>query len=116
MVTVLDAITKNKRQRGHAVARNMIAPKQKLGLGIGSKIPGFNLVQSLFTMLSGVDKKLPDKYWAGDIAKGAFNTKTGVFSKKFWTHPSQKSATRGTPCNSVTYDKKSGKWVNHCCD
>ena len=83
---------------------------------IGKKIPGFSELQTFYTWLPGVDKKLLDKYWAGDIAKGAFNTKTGLFSKKFWTHPSEESASRGAPCNSVTYDKKSGIWVNHYCD
>ena len=120
MVKALDAIPKNKRQWGHAVARNAISSKQKVGLGvgetineqIGKKIPGFSQAQDIYKLLTGVDKKLLDKYWSGDIAKGAFNKKTGLFSKKFWTHPSRVTE----PCNVTTYDKKSGKWVNHYCD
>ena len=70
--------------------------KQTSGLGIGEKInkkvgdkiPGFQQAQDLASAIMGVtggDKKLFDKYWSGDIAKGAFNKKTGLFSKKFWT-------------------------------
>ena len=122
MVKALDAIPKNKRQWGHAVARNAISSKQKVGLGvgemlneqIGKKIPGFSQAQDVYKLLPGVDKKLLDKYWSGDIAKGAFNTKTGLFSKRFWTGPSKSRATE--PCNYTDYDKKSGKWVNHYCD
>ena len=95
MVKALDAIPKNKRQWGHSIARNAISSKQKVGLGvgetineqIGKKIPGFSQAQDLYKLLPGVDKKLLDKYWSGDIAKGAFNTETGLFSKKFWTRP-----------------------------
>ena len=120
MVKALDAIPKNKRQWGHSLARNAISSKQKVGLGvgetineqIGKKIPGFSQAQAFYKLLPGVDKKLLDKYWAGDIAKGAFNTKTGLFSKKFWTHPSRVTE----PCNTITYDKKTGKYRNHYCD
>ena len=120
MVKALDAIPKNKRQWGHSMARNAISSKQKVGLGvgetinekIGGKIPGFSQAQDIYKLLPGVDKKLLDKYWSGDIAKGAFNTKTGLFSKKFWTKPSQVTE----PCNRVTYDKKTGKYRNQYCD
>ena len=98
MVKALDAIPKNKRQWGHAAARNAISSKQKVGLGvgetinknIGEKIPGFQPAQDVAAAImavTGGDKDLFKKYWSGDIAKGAFNTKTGLFSKKFWTHP-----------------------------
>ena len=120
MVKALDAIPKNKRQWGHAAARNAISSKQKVGLGvgeminkgIGDKIPGFSQAQAFYTFLPGVDKKLLDNYWSGDIAKGAFNTKTGLFSKKFWSQPSKKT---DASCNKVVYDKKSGKWRNMYC-
>ena len=120
MVKALDAIPKNKRQWGHAAARNAISTKKKLGLGvgetineqIGKKIPGFSQAQKVYTMLPGVDKKLLDKYWSGDIAKGAFNTKTGLFSKKSWTHPSEDIAQNPKATLSLM-TKKSGKWVNH---
>ena len=120
MVKALDAIPKNKRQWGHAAARNAIASKQKVGLGvgetinksIGDKIPGFSQAQAFYTFLPGVDKQLLDNYWSGDIAKGAFNTKTGLFSKKFWSQPSKKT---DASCNKVVYDKKSGKWRNMYC-
>ena len=120
MVKALDAIPKNKRQWGHAVARNAISSKQKVGLGvgetineqIGKKIPGFSQAQDIYKLLPGVDKKLLDKYWSGDIAKGAFNKKTGLFSKKFWTHPKNTTG----PCNQIIYDKKTGKYRNTYCD
>ena len=120
MVKALDAIPKNKRQWGHAMARNAISSKQKVGLGvgetineqIGKKIPGFSQAQDIYKLLPGVDKKLLDKYWSGDIAKGAFNTKTGLFSKKFWTHPKNTTG----PCNQIIYDKKTGKYRNTYCD
>ena len=121
MVKALDAIPKNKRQWGHAMARNAISSKQKVGLGvgetinkkIGEKIPGFQQTQDVaaaIMAITGGYKDLFKKYWSGDIAKGAFNTKTGLFSKKFWTHPKNTTG----PCNRVVY--KNGKWHNQYCD
>ena len=121
MVKALDAIPKNKRQWGHAAARNAISSKQKVGLGvgetinknIGEKIPGFQPAQDVAAAImavTGGDKDLFKKYWSGDIAKGAFNTKTGLFSKKFWTHPKN---TTGA-CNRIVF--KNGKWHNQYCD
>ena len=121
MVKALDAIPKNKRQWGHAAARNAISSKQKVGLGVGEtineqiakKIPGFQQSQDVaaaIMAITGGDKDLFKKYWSGDIAKGAFNTKTGLFSKKFWTHPKNTTG----PCNRVVY--KNGKWHNQYCD
>ena len=123
MVKALDAIPKNKRQWGHAAARNAISSKQKVGLGvgetinkkIGEKIPGFQPTQDVAAAImavTGGDKDLFKKYWSGDIAKGAFNTKTGLFSKKFWTHPTRVTE----PCNQIIYDKKTGKYRNTYCD
>ena len=80
---------------------------------IGNKIPGFKPAQSMASALiavTGGDKDLFKKYWSGDIAKGAFNTKTGLFSKKFWTHPKDTTS----PCNRVVF--KNGKWHNEYCD
>ena len=121
MVKALDAIPKNKRQWGHAAARNAISSKQKVGLGvgetinknIGEKIPGFQPAQDVAAAImavTGGDKNLFKKYWSGAIAKGAFNKKTGLFSKKFWTHPKNTTG----PCNRVVY--KNGKWHNQYCD
>ena len=115
MVKALDAIPKNKRQWGHAAARNAISSKQKVGLGvgetinkkIGEKIPGFQPAQDVAAAImafTGGDKDLFKKYWSGDIAKGAFNTKTGLFSKKFWTHPKK-------DCR-MELKKINGKWHN----
>ena len=80
---------------------------------IGDKIPGFQQAQDIASALMGFtggDKDLFKKYWSGDIAKGAFNKKTGLFSKKFWTHPKDTTS----PCNQVVY--KNGKWHNQYCD
>ena len=115
MVKALDAIPKNKRQWGHAAARNAISSKQKVGLGvgetinkkIGEKIPGFQPAQDVaaaIMAITGGDKDLFRKYWSGAIAKGAFNTKTGLFSKKFWTPPKK-------GCR-MELKKINGKWHN----
>ena len=80
---------------------------------IGDKIPGFQQAQDLASAIIGVtggDKDLFKKYWSGDILKGPFNKKTGLFSKKFWTHPKNTTG----PCNRVVY--KNGKWHNMYCD
>ena len=86
---------------------------EKINKKIGDKIPGFQQAQDMASFIMGAtggDKKLLDKYWSGDIAKGAFNKKTGLFSKKFWTHPKDTT----NPCNRVVY--KNGKWHNQYCD
>ena len=86
---------------------------QNINKKIGEKIPGFQQAQDLASAIMGAtggDKKLFDKYWSGDIAKGAFNKKTGLFSKKFWTHPKDTTS----PCNRVVF--KNGKWHNEYCD
>ena len=94
-----------KSQRGIGVG-------ETINKKIGNEIPGFQQAQDIAKIFLP-DKKLFDKYWSGDIAKGAFNTKTGLFSKKFWTHPSEK---QDPSCNKIVYDKKIGKWVNKYCD
>ena len=74
---------------------------------IGEKIPGFQQAQDLAAALMGAtggDKDLFKKFWSGDIAKGAFNTKTGAFSKKFWTRPKK-------GCR-MELKKINGKWHN----
>ena len=86
---------------------------EKINKKIGEKIPGFQQAQDLASAIMGVtggDKKLFDKYWSGDIAKGAFNKKTGLFSKKFWTKPKDNTS----PCNRNLF--KNGKWHNMYCD
>ena len=86
---------------------------QTINKKIGEKIPGFQQAQDIASALMGFtggDKDLFKKYWSGDIAKGAFNKKTGLFSKKFWTHPKDTTS----PCNRVVY--KNGKWHNQYCD
>ena len=47
-----------------------------------------------------------DRYWSGDILKGAFPGPTGITSKKFWTHPK-----KGTRIRLVR-DPKTGKYKN----
>ena len=86
---------------------------QTINKKIGDKIPGFQTAQDMASALmavTGGDKDLFKKYWSGDIAKGAFNKKTGLFSKKFWTHPKNTTG----PCNRVVY--KNGKYHNMYCD
>ena len=86
---------------------------QTINKKIAEKIPGFQQAQdiaSAIMAITGGDKDLFKKYWSGDIAKGAFNKKTGLFSKKFWTHPKDTTS----PCNRVVF--KNGKLHNEYCD
>ena len=74
---------------------------------IGEKVPGFQQAQDFAAKVmefTGGDKDLFKKYWSGDIAKGAFNKKTGLFSKKFWTRPPKDCVMRLV--------EKNGKWHN----
>ena len=90
-----------------------VSAQKGMGVGetinkkIGDKIPGFQQAQDLASALMGAtggDKDLFKKYWSGDIAKKAFDTKTGLFSKKFWTHPPKDCRMRLV--------KKNGRWHN----
>jgi len=47
-----------------------------------------------------------DRYWSGDIAKNAFTGKTGITSKKFWTHPRKKTVIH------LIKNPKTGKYEN----
>ena len=47
-----------------------------------------------------------DRYWSGDILKGAFTGPTGITSKKFWTHPKKGTIMR------LVKDPKTGKYKN----
>ena len=105
-ITKARFVSDNKKTKGLGVG-------QTINKKIGDKIPGFQQAQDMASALmaiTGGDKKLFDKYWSGDIAKGAFNKKTGLFSKKFWTHPKDTTS----PCNRVVF--KNGKWHNEYCD
>lgn len=110
-------ITKTKfvKMPSHREIFKRVTRSQKKGAGIGEtvnkkigeKIPGFSQAQNIYTYIPGVDKNLFKKYWSGDIAKGAFKTKTELF----WTHPDPKKE-KGS-CNYA--EKINGKWVNHYC-
>ena len=47
-----------------------------------------------------------DRYWSGDILKGAFTGPSGITSKKFWTHPK-----KGT-IMELRYNPKTKKYEN----
>ena len=47
-----------------------------------------------------------DRYWSGDILKSAFNNKTGITSKKFWTRPKKGTVMR------LVKNPKTGKYEN----
>ena len=47
-----------------------------------------------------------DRYWSGDILKGAFTGPTGITSEKFWTHPKKGTIMR------LVKDPKTGKYKN----
>ena len=47
-----------------------------------------------------------DRYWSGDILKGAFAGPTGITSKKFWTRPKKGTVMR------LVKNPKTGKYEN----
>jgi len=47
-----------------------------------------------------------DRYWSGDILKGAFTGPTGLTSKKFWTRPKKGTVMR------LVKNPKTGKYEN----
>ena len=47
-----------------------------------------------------------DRYWSGDILKGAFTGPTGITSKKFWTRPKKGTVIR------LVKNPKTGKYMN----
>ena len=47
-----------------------------------------------------------DRYWSGDILKGAFNKETGLTSNKFWTRPKKGTVMR------LVKNPKTGKYEN----
>ena len=47
-----------------------------------------------------------DRYWSGDILKGAFTGPTGITSKEFWTHPKKGTVIR------LVKNPKTGKYMN----
>ena len=47
-----------------------------------------------------------DRYWSGDIVKGAFTGPTGITSKKFWTHPKKGTIVR------MIKNPRTGKYEN----
>lgn len=66
-------------------------------------------------------KPVFNRYWSGDVAKGAFNTKTGVFSKQFWKpehdpRDVDRSKMMKSPdprCERNVPEKKKGKVVGY---
>ena len=47
-----------------------------------------------------------DRYWSGDVLKGAFNNKTGITSSRFWTKPKKGTVMR------LVKNPKTGKYEN----
>ena len=47
-----------------------------------------------------------DRYWSGDILKGAFTGPTGIISKKFWTRPKKGTVMR------LVKNPRTGKYEN----
>ena len=96
-----------------SIKSRFVSNKRGQGIGdsineqVSKKIPGFGPAQTIASAVMGAtggDKDLFKKYWSGEIAKGAFNKDTGVFSKKFWTHPDK-------DCR-MKLKKIKGKWHN----
>lgn len=82
----------------------------------GNPLTAIDVAQSVYKLLPGVDKNLMKKFWSGKIAKGVFNKKNGILTKKFWKPAgAYKDSGPGKSCNRVVYDKKSGKYRNKYC-
>ena len=47
-----------------------------------------------------------DRYWSGDVLKGAFTGPTGITSNKFWTKPKKGTVMR------LVKNPKTGKYEN----
>ncbi|KAL9964621.1 hypothetical protein ACROYT_G028284 [Oculina patagonica] len=108
-ITKTRFVSDNKKTKGRGVG-------ETINKKVGEKIPGFQQAQDLASAIMGAtggDKDLLKRYWSGNIAKGAFNKKNGLFSKKFWTSPSEH---QDPSCSATIWDKKSKKWRNTYCD
>ena len=70
-----------KLRRGQSQSR--IAPIREGG-ELGPISDAIKYSQKGAEALFPSTKPVFNRYWSGDIAKGAFNTKTGLFSKQFW--------------------------------
>ena len=123
MVKALDAIPKNKRQWGHAAARNAITSKRKMGLGVGvgetiNKTIGDKLSQGFLRLKRYIQFYLEliniclTTIGQATLPRVRLTQSNGLFSKKFWSQPSKKT---DASCNKVVYDKSSGKWRNMYC-
>ena len=115
MVNSLDEVPYKQRQWGHAVARNAINAKQKLGLGLKKQkgtgvldkpLDAIKFAETLTKKIIPSTEHVFDRYWSGDIAKNAFTGPTGVTSKKFWTHPKKSTVMR------LVKNPKTGKYEN----
>ena len=51
----------------------------------GNVLKAIDIAEKVTKSLIPSTKPVFDRYWSGDIAKCAFNTKTGLFSKQFWS-------------------------------
>ena len=91
MVKALDAIPKNKRQRGHSLARNAISTKQKVGLGvgetineqIGKKIPGFSQAQAFINFCPELIKSCLISIGRVTLPRGRLTLKPACSAKSF---------------------------------
>ena len=91
MVKALDAIPKNKRQWGHAMARNAISSKQKVGLGvgetineqIGKKIPGFRRLKIYINCCPELIKSCLTSIGRVTLPRGRLTQKPDCSAKSF---------------------------------
>ena len=54
---------------------------------LGKAFEAVKLAEKLTCKVIPSTNHVFDRYWSGDIFKGAFIGPTGITSKKFWTHP-----------------------------
>ena len=120
MVKALDAIPKNKRQWGHAMARNAISSKQKVGLGVGEMIneksatgsPDFRRLKIYINCCPELINSCLTSIGRVTLPRGRLTQKPACSAKSFGLNPTRVTE----PCNEVVYDKKTGKYRNKYCD
>ena len=81
--------------------------KQQKGTGVLDKpLEVVKFAETLTKKMILSTKHVCNRYWSGDILKSAFNNKTGITSKKFWTKPKKGTVMR------LVKNPKTGKYEN----
>ena len=86
---------------------NQICKKKQEGAGTLHKpLEAAKWAEKITRKLIPSTNHVFDRYWSGDILKGAFTGPTGITSKKFWTKPKKGTVMR------LVKNPKTGKYEN----